>query len=62
MASANAWRPECLPSTIFEPSNPISSGSMISYVSRFESTPCWWIPDSCANAFAPTTALFGCTG
>ena len=26
------------------------------------STPCWWIPDSWANAFAPTTALFGCTG
>ena len=24
-------------------------------------TPSWWMPDACANAFAPTTALFGCT-
>ena len=22
--------------------------------------PCWWIPASCAKAFRPTTALFGC--
>ena len=29
-ASANAWRPECLPKTIWLPSRPISSGSMIS--------------------------------
>ena len=62
MASENACRPECLPSTIFDPSKPISVGSMISYVSRLESTPCWWMPDSWAKALAPTTALFGWTG
>ena len=60
-ASAKAWRPECLPKTIRLPSRPISSGSMISYVARLASTPCWWIPDSWANAEDPTTALFGCT-
>ena len=34
---------------------------MISYVARLLSTPCWWMPLSCANALAPTTDLFGCT-
>ena len=25
------------------------------------STPSWWMPEACAKALAPTTALFGCT-
>jgi hypothetical protein len=25
------------------------------------STPCWWMPDSCAKALAPTMALLGWT-
>ena len=32
---------------------------MISYVSALESTPCWWMPLSCAKALAPTMALPG---
>ena len=32
---------------------------MISYVFTFAITPCWWMPDSCAKALAPTIALFG---
>src|SRR4051794_11648034 len=59
-AFANAWRPECLPSgsVIARPS---SAGSTIWYVRESFSMPSWWIPASCANAFAPTTALFGWT-
>mmetsp|Transcript_22698 Transcript_22698/g.46250 ORF Transcript_22698/g.46250 Transcript_22698/m.46250 type:complete len:230 (+) Transcript_22698:996-1685(+) len=34
---------------------------MISYVLACLSTPCWWMPDSCANAFLPTIALLACT-
>src|SRR6267143_487648 len=34
---------------------------MISYVSGCLMIPSWWIPASCANAFAPTIALFGAT-
>ena len=41
---------------------PTDSGVMISYVRGSFRTPSWWIPEACANAFAPTTALFGCTG
>ena len=37
------------------------AGSMIWYVRASFSIPSWWMPASCANAFAPTTALFGCT-
>src|SRR3954467_822298 len=59
-ARANAWRPECLPSgsVIVSPS---SAGSMIWYVDASLRTPSWWMPASCAKAFAPTTALFGGT-
>src|SRR3954454_4862207 len=59
-ARANAWRPECSPSgsVIVSPSH---AGSMIWYVAASLSTPSWLIPASCANAFAPTTALFGWT-
>ena len=32
---------------------------MISYVFAFAITPCWWMPLSCAKAFAPTIALLG---
>ena len=39
----------------------MSSGRMISYVSFSLSTPSWWMPASCANAFSPTIALFGWT-
>mmetsp|Transcript_24492 Transcript_24492/g.81392 ORF Transcript_24492/g.81392 Transcript_24492/m.81392 type:complete len:312 (-) Transcript_24492:680-1615(-) len=54
--------PECLPSTsMFELSAPTDSGVMISYVAACLSMPCWWMPDSCANAFAPTMALLACT-
>ena len=60
--SAKACRPECLPSTICAASWPTVLASMISYVSRSSSTPCWWMPASCANAFRPTTALLYCTG
>ena len=35
---------------------------MISYVFLFLSIPSWWIPDSCAKAFFPTTALLNWTG
>jgi hypothetical protein len=52
-----------LPSTIeLTSSAPTEAASMISYVVRSLSTPSWWMPDSCANALRPTTALFGCTG
>ncbi len=34
---------------------------MISYVDACCSTPCWWMPLSCAKAFSPTIALFACT-
>jgi hypothetical protein len=34
---------------------------MISKVSALFSIPSWWMPDSCAKAFLPTMALFGCT-
>jgi hypothetical protein len=34
---------------------------MISYVASFLSIPSWWMPDSWANAFEPTTALLGGT-
>ena len=39
-----------------------ADASMISYVSRSLSTPCWWMPDSCANALRPMIALLYCTG
>ncbi len=59
-AIANAWRPECLPSgSVIR--TPTSAGSMIWYVRSSFSIPSWWMPASCANAFAPTTALFGWT-
>src|SRR4029450_8549040 len=35
---------------------------MCSYVVRSMSTPCWWMPDSWANALAPTIALLGWIG
>ena len=35
---------------------------MISYVPGSLMTPSWWMPEACAKAFAPTTALFGWTG
>lgn len=38
---------------------PMSSGRMISYVSGLFSMPSWWMPDSCAKAFAPTMACAG---
>ena len=59
-ARANAWRPECLPSgSVIR--TPTDAGSMIWYVRASFSIPSWWMPASCANAFAPTIALFGCT-
>ena len=42
-------------------SAPSSAGSMIWYVDASLSMPSWWMPASCANAFAPTIALLGCT-
>jgi hypothetical protein len=51
-----------LETTIRRASQPTDCGVMISYVPGSLSTPSWWMPDACANAFAPTTALFGCTG
>ncbi|MNS96264.1 hypothetical protein D3C72_1305550 [compost metagenome] len=56
-----ALRPDSLPSTILLAVQPTSSARMISYVSRAFKMPSWWMPDACAKAFAPTTALFGCT-
>src|SRR5581483_1373056 len=56
-ARANACLPECLPSGSVM-TTPTSAGSMIWYVRASFSIPSWWMPASCANAFAPTTALF----
>ena len=60
-ADFSAWRPECLPSTSWLASSPTVVASMISNVERSLSTPSWWMPDSCANALRPTTALLGWT-
>ena len=61
----SACLPECFPITTPTESSPrkypIVSGAMISYVFLFFSMPSWWMPDSCANALAPTMALCGCT-
>ena len=54
--------PECLPSTIVFFGMPTSVDLMISYVWALAMTPCWWMPDSCAKAFAPTIALLGGIG
>ena len=56
-----AWRPECFPITKVDLFNPTDSGVIISYVPECLSIPSWWIPDSWANALAPTIALLGWT-
>ena len=56
-----ACLPECLPITKVDLFKPTDSGVIISYVPACFNIPSWWIPDSCAKAFAPTIALFGCT-
>ena len=40
---------------------PTSSGRITSYVCACEIIPCWWMPDSWAKAFCPTTALLRAT-
>ena len=56
-----ALLPLNFPKEILLSDNPTVFASIISYVSLFFNTPSWCIPDSCAKAFAPTIALFGCT-
>ncbi len=60
--SRSACLPECLPSTMVFCGMPTSVEFMISYVLALAMTPCWWMPDSCAKAFAPTMALLGGMG
>src|SRR5438093_4120242 len=60
--AARPRRPESFDTTMRRACQPTDCGVMISYVPGSLSTPSWWMPEACANAFAPTTALFGCTG
>src|SRR5665647_831915 len=52
--------PASLPATSFLV-RPTNSGFIGSNVSGFSVTPRVWMPDSWANAFSPTIALFACT-